>query len=169
MNRRDTLSAIAALGAVCPNVRAQPGNKIPVIGTLNPGSAGAIAGSGSAYEALQAGLSSLGYVDGKTLRIEARWAQGKPEQLLAAQRVPAISPFRDFADNGGLLSYGVNLPVMYRSLAPYIAKILRGAKPGELPIEQPTHFELFVNLKAARAMGIKIPPAMLARADEVIE
>ena len=328
MNRRDTVYALAALATVSLTVSAQQSNKLPVIGFLNPGFAGGITGTASAFAGLISGLSSLGYAEGKTIRIEARWAQGKPEQLpalaqelirlkvdlivavspasvkaalaaskdlpivahdletdpiaagliaslarpganltglflnhadlaakwleqitevlpaarrlavlwdantgpyqleaikaaatakavqlsvlefrgadgiqrtldaglkekpdaivqlgspliraatkaiaesLAAQRVPGISPFREFAENGGLLSYGVNLPVMYRSLAPYISKILHGAKPGELPIEQPTHFEFLVNLKAARIMGIKIPPAVLARADEVIE
>lgn len=327
MNRRDTLLAIAALGGSSSAVLAQQGNKIPVIGFLHPGSANATRGPANAIEGLRAGLSSQGYVEGKTIRIEERWAQGKPEQLpalaqgliglkvdlivavappsvkaalasskdvpivahdletdpvagglianlakpggnltglflnhadlaakwlqlitevlpsarrmavlwdvntgpyqigaikaaavaksvqlsvhefrgadglqralddglkvkpdafvqlgspfvnqaakaiadsLAAQRVPGISPFRAFAENGGLLSYGVNLPVMYRSLAPYIAKILRGAKPGELPIEQPTHFELLVNLKTAKAMGIKIPQAVQTRADELL-
>ena len=84
-------------------------------------------------------------------------------------RLPGISPFRTFADNGGLLSYGPNLPIMYRGLAVYVSKILNGAKPGDLPLEQPTHFELIVNQRAAKAMGIKIPPGILVRADEVIE
>ncbi len=87
---------------------------------------------------------------------------------LAAQRVPGISPFREFAENGGPLSYGVNLPVMYRSLATFIDKILRGAKPGELAIEQPTHFELVINLQAAKALGLTISQSLLVRADEVI-
>ena len=87
---------------------------------------------------------------------------------LAAQRVPGISPFRAFADTGGLLSYGVNLPVMYRSLATFIDKILRGAKPGELAIEQPTHFELVINRQTAKALGLTIPRSLLVRADEVI-
>jgi putative tryptophan/tyrosine transport system substrate-binding protein len=87
---------------------------------------------------------------------------------LAAQRVPGISPFREFAENGGLLSYGVNLPVLYRRLATFIDKILRGAKPGELAIEQPTHFELVINLQAAKALGLTISQSLLVRADEVI-
>ncbi len=90
-------------------------------------------------------------------------------EFLATHRLPAISPFRAFADNGGLLSYGPNLPIVYCGLAVYISKILKGAKAGDLPIEQPTHFELVVNSKAATAIGVKIPTAILVRADEVIE
>lgn len=327
MNRRDTLLAIAVLGGTPHAVQAQQGNKVPVIGFLHPGSASAVRGPDHAMVGLRAGLSSHGFVEGETIKIEERWAQGKPELLpaaaqelvrlkvdlivavapssvkaalaaskdlpivahdletdpvaggqvaslarpggnltglylnhadlaakwlqlmtevvpsarrmavlwdaytgpyqldaikaaaatksvqlsvlefrgadglqralddglkarpdalvqlgspyvnqsakeiadaLAIHRVPGISPFRAFAENGGLLSYGVDLPVMYRSLAPYIAKILRGAKPGELPIEQPTHFQLLVNLKAARTIGLKIPQAVQTRADEVL-
>ena len=90
-------------------------------------------------------------------------------EFLATHRLPAISPFRAFADNGGQLSYGPNLPIVYRGLAVYISKILKGAKAGDLPIEQSTHFELVVNSKAATAMGVKIPTAILVHADEVIE
>ncbi len=89
--------------------------------------------------------------------------------FLATHRLPGISPFRTFSDNGGLLSYGPNLKVMYRAMAVYVAKILKGAKAGDLPIEQPTHFEFVVNLKTARALGIKLPQTVLVRADEVIE
>ncbi len=89
--------------------------------------------------------------------------------FLATHRLPAISPFRAFADNGGLLSYGPNLSIMFRGQAVYISKILKGAKPGDLPIQQPTHFEFVVNMKTARALGIKLPQAVLVRADTVIE
>jgi putative ABC transport system substrate-binding protein len=88
--------------------------------------------------------------------------------ILAAQKLPAISPFRSFCDAGGLMSYGPNIPITYRSLAPIVAKILKGASPGDLPVEQPTHFEMLVNLKAAAALGIKMPQSVLLRADEVI-
>ena len=97
-----------------------------------------------------------------------RAAAKKIAESLTAQRVPGISPYRVFAESGGLLSYGVNLMVMYRSLAPYIFKILHGAKPSDLPIEQPTTFEFLVNLKAAKNLGITIPSAVLVRADDVI-
>ena len=89
--------------------------------------------------------------------------------FLATHRLPGISPFRAFADNGGLLSYGPNLSIMFRGQAAYISKILKGAKPGDLPIQQPTHFEFVVNMKTARALGIKLPQAVLVRADTVIE
>ena len=87
----------------------------------------------------------------------------------AANRLPGISPFRLFPDSGGLMSYGPNLSILFRRIAPYIAKILKGAKPGDLPVELPTHFELVVNMKAARTIGVKIPQSLLLRADQVIE
>ena len=325
MNRRDTILALAALGAAPLATHAQPARKIPVIGFLHPGFPGP---SGSTYKSLRDSLRALGYIDGESIKIEARWANGKPEALpgfaqelvrqkvdvlvtiarpsimaakaattdlpivaidletdpvasglvtslrrpggnitglflnhaelagkwlqlvkevvpgarriavlwdantgpyqigaitavaktmgvslqilefrdtagiqgalnaglkdrpealvqlgsplinqagkaiaefLATHRLPGISPFRNFADNGGLLSYGPNLSIMFGRVGSYISKIHKGAKPGDLPIEQPTHFELIVNQKVAKAMGIKLPPAILVRADEVIE
>jgi putative ABC transport system substrate-binding protein len=85
------------------------------------------------------------------------------------QRLPSISPFREFAELGGLMSYGPNLPDIYRRGVGYISKILRGASPAELPIEQPTKFELVINLKTARALGLTVTRDFLLIADEVIE
>jgi putative ABC transport system substrate-binding protein len=89
--------------------------------------------------------------------------------VLASRRLPSISPFRIFPEKGGLVSYGPDLPDMYRRLVPYVVKVLRGANPGDLPIEQPTKFELVLNLKTARAFGLTVPPKFLLSADEVIE
>ena len=89
--------------------------------------------------------------------------------LLLKYRVPAISELRQIAESGGLLSYGPNLFDTTRRLAYFVDRILKGAKPADLPVEQPTKFELVINLKAAKALGLTIPPLVLARADEVIE
>jgi ABC-type uncharacterized transport system substrate-binding protein len=90
-------------------------------------------------------------------------------ELAAKHRVPAIYPSREFVDAGGLISFGVNYPDLYRRAAIFVDKIFKGAKPSELPVEQPTKFELVVNLKTAKAIGLTVPPMLLARADDVIE
>jgi putative tryptophan/tyrosine transport system substrate-binding protein len=88
--------------------------------------------------------------------------------LAAEHHLPAIYPFRQFA-NGGLVVYGPHLPDIWRRAGDYVDKILKGAKPSDLPIEQPTKFELVINMKTARALGLTVPPSILVRADEVIE
>jgi putative ABC transport system substrate-binding protein len=88
--------------------------------------------------------------------------------LAVKSRLPAIYDRRDFAEVGGLMSYGTNVVDLDRRAATFVDKILKGAKPGDLPVEQPTKFELNINLKAAKRIGLTIPPNVLARADRVI-
>ncbi len=87
----------------------------------------------------------------------------------AAQRLPAMYPYREYVDAGGLLSYAPSNVGLFRETAIYVDKILKGAKPGDLPVEQPTKFELVINLKTAKALGLTIPQSLLLRADEVIQ
>jgi putative ABC transport system substrate-binding protein len=89
--------------------------------------------------------------------------------LAITHQMPAIYASREFVDAGGLLTYGVNYPDLYRRAATLVHKIFRGAKPADLPVEQPTKFELVINLKAAKAIGLTVSPLMLTRTDEVIE
>jgi putative ABC transport system substrate-binding protein len=84
-------------------------------------------------------------------------------------RLPSIYAWKDPVSAGGLMAYGVNIPQVYRRAAYFVDKILRGIKPGDLPVEQPTKFDLVVNLKTAKALGLTIPPSLLLRADQVIE
>jgi putative ABC transport system substrate-binding protein len=100
------------------------------------------------------------YLDSQRERITA---------LAARNRVPALYNLRECVMAGGLASYGPSLPELYRRSAVYVGRILKGDKPADLPVELPTKFEFLINMKAAKALGITIPPTLLIRADEVIE
>jgi putative ABC transport system substrate-binding protein len=89
--------------------------------------------------------------------------------LALGARLPTMHSLREYVEAGGLMSYGPNFPNLWRRTADHVDKILRGAKPGDLPVEQPTKFELIINLTVAKALGLKLSEALLLRADEVIE
>jgi putative ABC transport system substrate-binding protein len=100
------------------------------------------------------------------------WTYNNTPQLAAltnGARLPTMFPYHENVDAGGLISYGANLQDLNRQAAGYVAKIFKGAKPADLPIEQPTQFELVVNLKTAKALGITVPQSILVRADRVVE
>jgi ABC transporter substrate binding protein len=95
--------------------------------------------------------------------------QGRVRELVTKAHLPAISAWRLLPESGGLKSYGADIPAMFRRAAVYVDKILKGAKPAELPVDQPTKSELIINLKTAKALGLTIPPSVVGRADQVIE
>ena len=99
-----------------------------------------------------------------TVRFRARIVD-----LAAKYRLPAIYSFGEFVRDGGLMAYGPNVPAVFRRMANYVDKILKGAKPADLPVEQPTKFELMINLRTVKALGLTIPPSLVLRADQVIE
>jgi putative ABC transport system substrate-binding protein len=120
---------------------------------------------GSAYEALADGVEVV-VVEQSSMLIVAR---KEIAEAAAAKKLPTVYGYREHVEAGGLISYGVNLNSCFHRAAYYVDKILKGAKPGDLPVEFPTHIELLINLKTAKALSLEIPPTLLARADEVIE
>jgi len=89
--------------------------------------------------------------------------------LAASAKLPTMHPSREYAEDGGLISYGAKYPDLFRRAGDYVDKILRGTKPADIPVEQPTSFDLVVNLATAKAIGLTMPESLLARADQVIE
>jgi putative tryptophan/tyrosine transport system substrate-binding protein len=118
-----------------------------------------------AFEALKGRAEAL-YVAGEPLILTNR---ARINTLALVARLPAIYGQREYVEPGGLMSYGPNFPDLFRRAADYVDKILRGAKPADIPVEQPTKFDLIINLTTAKALGLEMPPTLLARADEVIE
>jgi putative tryptophan/tyrosine transport system substrate-binding protein len=95
--------------------------------------------------------------------------QRRVVDFASRNRLPSIYTWKDPVSAGGLIAYGVNIPQVYRRAAYYVDKILRGTKPGDLPVEQPTKFDLVINMKTAKALGLPIPQSLLLRADQAIE
>jgi putative ABC transport system substrate-binding protein len=118
-----------------------------------------------AFKALEGRVEAL-YVSTDALVITNR---ARIHTLAMGVRLPTMYPSREYVEAGGLMSYGVNLPDQFRRTADYVDKILRGAKPGDIPVQQPTKFDLVINLITAKALGLAVPPTLLATADEVIE
>ena len=121
---------------------------------------------GSAYDALAAAGVEVVVVEQSNMLIASR---KQIAEAAAAKRLPTVYGYREHVEAGGLISYGVNLNSCFHRAAYYVDKILKGAKPGDLPVEFPTEIELVINLKTAKALGLTIPPRLLTRADEVIE
>jgi len=109
--------------------------------------------------------------DALTLLTDAQFFSARRQiiSLAAMHRLPAMYESRDSVDDGGLISYGASIPDLTRRAAAFVVKVINGAKPADLPIEQSTKFELIINLKTAKALGLEMPPMLVARADEVIE
>jgi ABC-type uncharacterized transport system substrate-binding protein len=169
---------------------------VPVMGYLDATRPG-LRSVDTIVAAFRAGLAETGYVEGRNVALEFRWAEGQIDRLpalaadlarrqvamiiaggsaaahaaLAAARnnVPAVYTASFFVRDGGLLSYGSDYGDIFRRAATYVDRILRGAKPAELPVQFPTKFELVINLKTAKALGLTIPETLLATADEVIQ
>jgi putative tryptophan/tyrosine transport system substrate-binding protein len=119
-----------------------------------------------AFSAFTTGRAEALIVVPSTITLDNR---GQIASLAQKNRLPSIFGGRAFADAGGLMAYGSSLAERWRRAATYVDKILKGAKPGDLPVEQPTKFELVINMKTAKALGLTLPPSLLRRADEVIQ
>ena len=165
MGRRDFLAGLVLLAAPLAS-EAQQATKLWRIGYL-----GASPTDARNLEAFRQRLRDLGYVEGKIVLPSpvTLTHQMQIVELAAKNRLPAMYPYGEFTEGGGLMAYSTNRTEMHRRSATFVDKILKGAKPADLPIEQPTKFELVINMKTAQAIGLTIPPSLLLRADQVIE
>jgi ABC transporter substrate binding protein len=173
MKRREFIALLGGAAAWPLAARAQQPT-LPVIGFLHAGSPGERV---HLITALREGLRARGYLEGENvisglIVTPNRFTTNHPDgvaALAARHKLPAVYPFRYFVDAGGLISYGSDEGDNYRRAAAYVDRILKGAKPADLPVQAPVKYETVINLKTAKALGLEIPLTLLARADEVIE
>jgi ABC transporter substrate binding protein len=188
MKRRAFIALIGGAAAWPLAARAQQA-ALPVIGFVNSGSPETEPASRMA--AFRQGLNESGYVEGQNITIEYRWAEGRYDRYselvtdLIRRRVSVITTGantpgslaakaatlagRDYAEAGGLMSYGSDLADTYRQIGAYVGRILKGAKPADLPVVQTSKLDLVINAQTARTLGLEVPATLIARADEVIE
>ena len=163
MRRRQFITLLGGAAAWPLAVRAQQAT-MPVIGYLDSRAPDAIT---DYLRAFRQGLKETSHIEGENVAIEFRWAEN---QFLAARHsIPTSYGAREYAEIGGLMSYGASLTEAHRQAGVYAGRILKGAKPADLPVMQSTKFELVINLTTAKVPGLEIPPTLLARADDVIE
>src|SRR5262249_26765959 len=179
VRRREFTSLIGGTLTWPTVARAQP-EKMPIVGFLGAGIGSAIWSWTDFFvrRRRELGWSRAHCRDRTSCPVDAIYVQSDPlmnthrvriNSLPLDAQLPTFSGIRDYVEAGSLMSYGPNFPHLYRRTAEYVDKILKGANPGQLPVEQPTTFELLINLDTAKALGITVPPALLRRADDVIE
>ena len=155
MRRREFITLIGGAAVAWPRAAQAQQPPMPVIGLLDAAFVAMKRGGAGAVIVVQSSAFFAGYP--------------RISDLALTHRLPSVGGSKEYPEAGGLISYGADYPDLFRRAAVFVDKILKGAKPGDLPIEQPTKFELAINLKTAKALGLTIPPSLLQRADQVIE
>jgi putative ABC transport system substrate-binding protein len=123
----------------------------------------------SSAEELETAFPAMEQKRPDAIIVQASLPGKRVAELALKYRIPSVGNIREFAEDGGLMTYSAAQAVMYRQAAIYVDKILKGANPADLPVTQPTKFELVINLKTAKALGLSVPPSLLGRTDQVIE